>query len=232
MTWVQRQLDDETLFPTQLGVAFPVDFVERVQNIFKRLFRVYAHIYYCHFEKMTSLGAEPHLNTCFKHYMYFVLEFNLIPAPQELAPLQELIDKLMSEDAERFGGQARRRRSRRRAAARRRRRHAIAVHERSVRERRGGAWPYTESIDLSHRRRYHGIGLHVHRRPHRLDADAGGAHELWSAARSAKAWLRALPVGPMRTACRAGWRHSCLRRFCTMCQRAPQQTRLGDVDQW
>ena len=34
-----------------------------MQNIFKRLFRVYAHIYYCHFERMTALGAEPHLNT-------------------------------------------------------------------------------------------------------------------------------------------------------------------------
>ena len=30
----------------------------RVQNIFKRLFRVYAHIYYCHFERMSALGAE------------------------------------------------------------------------------------------------------------------------------------------------------------------------------
>ena len=97
MTWVQNQLDDEKLFPTQLGVAFPVDFVERVQHIFKRLFRVYAHIYYCHFERMTALGAEPHLNTCFKHYMYFVYEFNLIPNKQELAPLQELIDKLLAK---------------------------------------------------------------------------------------------------------------------------------------
>ena len=33
-------------------------------------------------------GAEPHLNTCFKHYMYFVYEFNLIPKRDELAPLQ------------------------------------------------------------------------------------------------------------------------------------------------
>ena len=40
MTWVQNQLDDEKLFPTQLGVPFPADFVERVQNIFRRLFRV------------------------------------------------------------------------------------------------------------------------------------------------------------------------------------------------
>lgn len=46
------------------GVPFPQDFVDRVQNIFKRLFRVYAHIYYCHFERMAALGAEPHLNTC------------------------------------------------------------------------------------------------------------------------------------------------------------------------
>jgi MOB kinase activator 1 len=42
MTWVQNQLDDEKIFPTQLGVPFPPDFTERVQNIFKRLFRVYA----------------------------------------------------------------------------------------------------------------------------------------------------------------------------------------------
>jgi MOB kinase activator 1 len=98
MTWVQNQLDDEKLFPTQLGVPFPPDFVERVQNIFKRLFRVYAHIYYCHFERMSALGAEPHLNTCFKHFVYFVYEFNLIPNRTELSPLQELIDKLLERD--------------------------------------------------------------------------------------------------------------------------------------
>ena len=30
--------------------------------------------------------------------MYFVYEFNLIPNKQELAPLQELIDKLLERD--------------------------------------------------------------------------------------------------------------------------------------
>ena len=43
---------------------------------------------------MGGLGAEPHLNTCFKHYMYFVNEFDLIPRKEELQPLQELIDRL------------------------------------------------------------------------------------------------------------------------------------------
>ena len=60
--------------------------------------RRYAHIYYCHFERMSALGAEPHLNTCFKHFVYFVYEFNLIPNRTELSPLQELIDKLLERD--------------------------------------------------------------------------------------------------------------------------------------
>lgn len=103
MEWVQTQLDNSSIFPTQIGVAFPNGFVEVVKNIFRRLFRVYAHIYHCHFERMSALGAEPHLNTCFKHYMYFVYEFNLIPRREELAPLQELIDKLMERDTDAFG---------------------------------------------------------------------------------------------------------------------------------
>ena len=72
-------------------------------TIFKRMFRVYAHIYHCHFEQVrllnlsvalisvvglglllhfylqvVSMGAEAHLNTCFKHFVYFVMEFDLV----------------------------------------------------------------------------------------------------------------------------------------------------------
>ena len=96
MAWVQQQLDDEAAFPTTLGTPFPANFTQRVQQIFKRLFRVFAHIYYSHFDRITALGVEPHLNTSFKHFMYFVYEFNLIPNRQELEPLQDLIDKLFA----------------------------------------------------------------------------------------------------------------------------------------
>jgi len=61
-----------------LGVSFPKNFVNIVKNIFKRLFRVYAHIYHSHFPKIVSLGEEAHLNTSFKHFIYFVQEFELI----------------------------------------------------------------------------------------------------------------------------------------------------------
>jgi MOB kinase activator 1 len=36
------------------------------------------------------LAAETHLNTCFKHFIYFIDQFNLVDA-KELAPLAELI---------------------------------------------------------------------------------------------------------------------------------------------
>jgi MOB kinase activator 1 len=87
-------LNDESVFPLQLGTPFPKQFLNVVKTIFKRLFRIYAHIYHVHFAKIVSLGAEAHLNTCFKHFIYFVYEFKLIDQ-KELMPLKDLIDTLM-----------------------------------------------------------------------------------------------------------------------------------------
>lgn len=97
MTWVQDQLDDETLFPSKIGVPFPKNFLSCAKTILKRLFRVYAHIYHQHFSEVVRLGEEAHLNTSFKHFIFFVQEFSLIDR-RELAPLQELIDKLTAKD--------------------------------------------------------------------------------------------------------------------------------------
>lgn len=66
-----------------------------VKRIFKRLFRVYAHMYFSHFEFIEKIEAVQHLNTCFKHFMLFVLEFKLIDK-RELEPLKKLIAQLVS----------------------------------------------------------------------------------------------------------------------------------------
>lgn len=58
-------------FPLCQGTPFPPNFKEVVKTIFKRLFRVYAHIYHSHFQKIVSLKEEAHLNTCFKHFILF-----------------------------------------------------------------------------------------------------------------------------------------------------------------
>ncbi|XP_065176820.1 MOB kinase activator 1B [Sycon ciliatum] len=97
MSWVQDQLDDETLFPSKIGVPFPKSFLNSCKTILKRLFRVYAHIYHQHFREVVSLGEEAHLNTSFKHFIFFVQEFTLIDK-RELQPLAELIEKLTSKD--------------------------------------------------------------------------------------------------------------------------------------
>ncbi|WMV56889.1 hypothetical protein MTR67_050274, partial [Solanum verrucosum] len=94
MDWIETQLDDESLFPQRLGAPFPPNFKDVVKTIFKRLFRVYAHIYHSHFQKIVSLKEEAHLNTCFKHFILFTHEFGLIDK-KELAPLQDLIDSII-----------------------------------------------------------------------------------------------------------------------------------------
>ena len=98
MTWIESHINNEAMFPTSVDVPFPSKFMDTVKVIFKRLFRVYAHIYFEHFEKVVAVEAEPHLNTCFKHFVIFVQEHNLVD-PKELEPLASLIDSLTKRDA-------------------------------------------------------------------------------------------------------------------------------------
>ncbi|CAD5116896.1 DgyrCDS5739 [Dimorphilus gyrociliatus] len=93
MTWVQEQLDDEALFPSKIGVPFPKNFLVIAKTVLKRLFRVYAHIYHEHFNQVIELKEEAHLNTSFKHFIFFIQEFNLVEK-KELMPLDELINTL------------------------------------------------------------------------------------------------------------------------------------------
>jgi len=92
MTWIENQLNNEKLFPCQVGIPFPDNFQSLIKTIFKRLFRIYAHIYHSHFKHIMSLELETHLNTCFKHFIYFIDEYKLVDS-KDLAPLAELIQE-------------------------------------------------------------------------------------------------------------------------------------------
>lgn len=96
--WVEEQVDDERIFPQSFDAPFPSKFLAVIQTIYKRLFRVYGHIYHSHFKQVCSLGEEAHLNTCFKHFIFFSLHYGLIE-DKELAPLQELIDQFTGRSA-------------------------------------------------------------------------------------------------------------------------------------
>ncbi|CAE6457952.1 unnamed protein product [Rhizoctonia solani] len=97
MNWVQSLLDDEKVFPNKIGVPFPKNFQSTVKTIVRRLFRVYAHLYSHHFEQISALGIEAHLNTSYRHFFLFINEFDLVDK-KELVPLDELNDAILAED--------------------------------------------------------------------------------------------------------------------------------------
>ena len=90
MTYVQKTVNDETLFPTKHGHEFPSNFDQILRRIQKLLFHVVAHIYHSHFREVSKskielnwkkkwilqivlLGLHAHLNSIFAH----IIEFNL-----------------------------------------------------------------------------------------------------------------------------------------------------------
>jgi len=72
--------------PPLPGTPFPKNFLPVVKKILSRLFRVFVHVYIHHFDRITQMGSEAHVNTCYKHFYYLVKEFSLIDT-KELEPL-------------------------------------------------------------------------------------------------------------------------------------------------
>jgi MOB kinase activator 1 len=93
MSWVQNLVDDQNIFPTRAGAEFPKDFLSIIKSICKKLFRVFAHMYHSHFDKILSLQEEAHFNTLFTHFFCFVQEFGLVDK-KEFVPLNDLINEL------------------------------------------------------------------------------------------------------------------------------------------
>ncbi|KAL2142086.1 hypothetical protein VTI28DRAFT_1541 [Corynascus sepedonium] len=120
LTLVQRyitgKIDDATIFPTDpAGVSyadnpafctplpesgqdwvgkrsgFPQNFMETCQTIFRQMFRVYAHLYWSHFDDMFSLNLEKSMNSCFSHFILTATTLNLLKK-SDLEPMQPLID--------------------------------------------------------------------------------------------------------------------------------------------
>lgn len=98
LNWVQRQIDDERLFPSDAHTPYPAEFLDRVKAMLRRLFRIYAHIYHHHFAQVCALRLEVHLNTSYRHFFLFVREYNLVH-PKEMVPLAEINDAILEENA-------------------------------------------------------------------------------------------------------------------------------------
>eukprot|EP00435_Cladocopium_sp_Y103_P005864 s1628_g1.t3 len=82
---VDQRLIDESLIPTD-GSPMPRHLRPELETMLRRLFRVYAHAYIHHFRTIQDCGAEAHVNCSFKHFLFFVLEFQLVRM-DEMLPL-------------------------------------------------------------------------------------------------------------------------------------------------
>lgn len=91
LTWISNKINDQSVFPTKSGGAFPPNFLKDCKNITRQMFRIFAHIYHNHFDKIVHLSLEAHWNSFFAHYVSFVKEYSLVDR-EELEPLLPLIE--------------------------------------------------------------------------------------------------------------------------------------------
>ncbi|CCD26084.2 Mob2p NDAI_0G03070 [Naumovozyma dairenensis CBS 421] len=91
LTWINNKVNDKNLFPTRNDATFPQVFLRDVQRIMVQMFRIFAHIYHHHFDKIVHLSLEAHWNSFFAHFISFSKEFKIIDR-KEMAPLLPLIE--------------------------------------------------------------------------------------------------------------------------------------------
>uniref|UniRef100_T1PEK0 MOB kinase activator-like 2 n=1 Tax=Musca domestica TaxID=7370 RepID=T1PEK0_MUSDO len=78
MTFTQKTVSDESIFPTKYANEFPSSFESIARKILRLQFHVIAHLYAAHFREIALLGLHTHLNLTFAHLTALHRRFNLI----------------------------------------------------------------------------------------------------------------------------------------------------------
>eukprot|EP00511_Aplanochytrium_stocchinoi_P006481 CAMPEP_0204828758 /NCGR_PEP_ID=MMETSP1346-20131115/6680_1 /ASSEMBLY_ACC=CAM_ASM_000771 /TAXON_ID=215587 /ORGANISM="Aplanochytrium stocchinoi, Strain GSBS06" /LENGTH=196 /DNA_ID=CAMNT_0051958075 /DNA_START=204 /DNA_END=794 /DNA_ORIENTATION=+ len=94
LSWVDTVLGDGDVFPESETTTFPPNFLENyVKEIFVKMFRVYAIMFYVYKGALKEMEVDSNLNTSFKHFVYFAIRFNLLPSETELSPLVKQVNE-------------------------------------------------------------------------------------------------------------------------------------------
>lgn len=99
LDWIEEALNNESLFPTNFSLLTPdgeKDFRHTIKEITKRIFRLYAHIFYSHYDTVKQLG-EAQILFGFKMFLAFALEFSLLKE-KELEVMREWIETNLNID--------------------------------------------------------------------------------------------------------------------------------------
>jgi len=99
--WATNKIDDPKSFPRadfdETMTTYPEDFLIMVKTIARRLFRVYVHIYYWHYQQIMKSGQDTKLNKHFKQFYTYIYEYDLIDKI-ELIPIQTVVDALFENE--------------------------------------------------------------------------------------------------------------------------------------
>jgi MOB kinase activator 1 len=91
--WIRRNLNDEKLFPKASGVELSADAIAILKTTYRRLFRIMAHMYMCHFSHIQKQNMEKVINTVCAHYSTFALQYEMVEMGEleMLEPVYEAI---------------------------------------------------------------------------------------------------------------------------------------------
>ncbi|XP_047022889.1 MOB kinase activator-like 2 isoform X4 [Helicoverpa zea] len=78
MTFTQKTVNDETVFPTKYANEFPAQFEGVVRRVLRLLFHVVAHMYAAHFRQLALLRLHAHLHLTFAHLTALDARFALL----------------------------------------------------------------------------------------------------------------------------------------------------------
>lgn len=71
MEWVETIINDESIFPVQVGTPFPKNFRSTCKKLLSRLYRVFVHVYVHHFDRIVDLQAVMNFDVFIDIY-YFI----------------------------------------------------------------------------------------------------------------------------------------------------------------
>jgi MOB kinase activator 1 len=71
--------------------GFPQRFEHEIKNMYKQMFRCYAHLFWQHWLNFWELGMSRDLNTCFVHFINVGRLYSLLNE-KDMEPMQPLVD--------------------------------------------------------------------------------------------------------------------------------------------
>ncbi|ELP86886.1 Maintenance of ploidy protein mob1, putative [Entamoeba invadens IP1] len=94
--WASELFDDQSIFPEEFKDKPPKKFMDTITKIFKRLIRVYAHMFYSHMDDLKGNGNDQVAMQSFQHFFFFCREFKML-SKDDIAPLEPIINEMCKE---------------------------------------------------------------------------------------------------------------------------------------